>query len=189
MDWQEFINWISNYNNLIPSVQVFVAGVTAFATIVLVYVTWVLACLTEKKPFVVCNTELRSHGFRISSNLVIKNTGNATAFNIQAKISCAKQKPNEKPPEHETEFTLFISLLLPGQSIPHKILDELGNPKKFDVIVSWASKPKGRRSRNLTYTVDNSDKLIGQWQEGSLGQIAEELAKGNAYTRFRQNRD
>ena len=89
----------------------------------------------------------------IVSYLTIKNTGNATAFDIEAKISRVLSEKDEKPSEHDIEATLFISLLLPGQSIPHKILNKLGNPKIFNVTVSWASKPKGRKQLPLTYTV------------------------------------
>ena len=58
---QEFINWISDYNNLILSVQVFVAGVTAFATVVLAFVTRALARCNQARTFCGLQYKIKSN--------------------------------------------------------------------------------------------------------------------------------
>ncbi len=172
---QEFIDWFSEYYNLIPFVQVFVAGVTAFATVVLAFVTWNLARVSKRSPFVICNIE-SSAASVIALHLIIKNTGNATAFDINAKIFPALPDIHGNPCKDKTETNFCISLLPPNQGFPYMSFQVKDIPEEpFDVIVSWASKPKGRKRKSISYTMGTRDDFGRGWEEKGLDQIAREL--------------
>ncbi|UXS45927.1 hypothetical protein [Agrobacterium tumefaciens] len=86
--------WLTQPGNLLTLAQVLAALVTAFATWALWRVTKVLAVETSalakmtSNPFVVCY--LRSgHSNPKAMNLTLENTGNATAFDIQLRVTPA----------------------------------------------------------------------------------------------------
>ena len=167
---QEFIDWFSEYDNLIPSVQVFVASVTALATVVLVYVTWVLARVSKKKPFVLCTIGSAPY-MDGGLDAVIKNTGNATAFDIEIKFESDSNLPIDKK-----QLILNFSLLTPGQVLhPHSNLEDWKTQTKIHLIISWASKPFGRRQKSLKYIIDYGDRNKRGWSENELKNISQEL--------------
>ena len=154
---------------------VLATGVIAFATVVLVYVTWVLARVSKREPFVICNIE-SSAASVIALHLIIKNTGNATAFDINAKIFPALPDIHGDPRKDKTETNFCISLLPPNQGFPYMSFQVKDIPEEpFDVIVSWASKPKGRKRKSISYTMGSRDDFGRGWEEKGLDQIAKEL--------------
>ena len=173
---QEFIDWISHYNNLIMSVQVLIAGVTAFATVVLVYITWVLARLSKREAYVVGNLESTEYEPRYV-NFVIRNTGNATAFDIKVNITPAIPDIYGKPIKGETENNFRVLILPPNQKFSFLGFDSREAPMDtFDVTISWASKPKGKRKKSLTHSIDNRGNQ-GGWRVKGLDRIARECEK------------
>lgn len=92
---------------------------TAIATIALVWFTGVLAKETRvlaartSQPFVICTLE-SSEASKTAFNQVIRNTGNAAAFNIEIKIDPKLPKLNGGG-EHPNLRT--VSLLPPGRSL------------------------------------------------------------------------
>ncbi len=173
---QEFIDWISHYNNLIMSVQVLIAGVTAFATVVLAFVTRNLARVSKREPYVVGNLESAEYEPRYV-NFVIKNTGNAIAFNIKVNITPAIPDIDGTPIKGETENNFKVLILPPNQKFSFLGFDSRKAPmEKFDVTISWASKPKGKRRKSLTHSIDNRGNQ-GGWGVKGLDRIAREFEK------------
>lgn len=104
--------------NFVTLTQVLAALVTAVATIALWRVTRVLAIETTTlakmtaQPFVVCWLE-SSASSAIALNLTLRNTGNATAFDIRMVLTPAlPENPNQAPTENNSE-TVFRTSLLP----------------------------------------------------------------------------
>ncbi len=167
---QEFIDWISHYNNLIPSVQVFVASVTAFATVVLAFVTWNLAQVSKREAYVVC-TISPAPSLEGGLHAVIKNTGNATAFDIEIKLESDRDLPTDKK-----ELILNFSLLTPGQVLhPHSNLFDWKTQTKIYATITWASKPNRRKQKPLKYIIDDSDKNKRGRSENAIKNISIEL--------------
>ncbi len=173
---QEFIDWFSKYDNLIPFVQVFVAGVTAFATVVLAFVTRNLARVSEQKPYVICSLESSLSTPRFV-NFVIINTGNAPAFDIKAETSPPIPYVDGSEPELDVGSDFSILTLPPNQKCSFSGFDITKFPmKKFDITISWALKPNGKRQKPLTHSINNRGDR-GGWHDKSLDEIARELEK------------
>ena len=106
--------------NALALAQLVAAFVTAIATIALWRVTRVLVGETKTlaamtlRPFVVCSAE-SSPVSAISFNLVLRNTGNATAFDVKLQLSPPLANPDGSPLADETMTKWEISLLPPGQ--------------------------------------------------------------------------
>ena len=167
---QEFIDWFSEYDNLILFVQVFVAGVTAVATIVLAFVTWNLARVSKRAPFVVCSLG-HSQTVQESLHAFIINTGNATAFDIEVHFEADRVSPTDKK-----ELKLNFSLLTPGQVLhPHSNLEGWETKTKIYLTITWALKPNGRRQKPLKYIIDDSDENKGGLSENELRNITNQL--------------
>ncbi len=178
---QEVIDCIIESITFIDLVQIIVAGVTAFAAIALVMATIALIRVTKRKPFAVCTIESSEIAFT-ALNVVIRNTGNATAFDINTKITPPIPNPDGKMPEGETETNLYVSILPPEQGFPHRVFQSWNSPvKKFNVNISWASKPNGWewQRKSLTYIIDNSDELRSGFIVGGVHKITQELVTFN----------
>ncbi|MCA8835521.1 MAG: hypothetical protein K8953_10605 [Proteobacteria bacterium] len=166
---------------------VLATGVIAFATVVLVYVTWNLARVSKRAPFVVGNLE-SSVAHPRYVNFVIRNTGNAPAFDIKAEISPPIPDVDGKPfegqigidgkPLDSTVGSHYSILILP----PNQMYSFMGfdtrktSMEKFDITISWASKPNGKRQKPLTHSIDNRGNR-GGWHDKGLDEIARELEK------------
>lgn len=114
--------WLTQPGNLLTLAQVLAALVTAFATWALWRVTKVLAVETSalakmtSNPFVVCY--LRSgHSNPKAMNLTLENTGNATAFDIQLRVTPALPGPNSNGVVEKDATTFECSLLPPGKDL------------------------------------------------------------------------
>lgn len=129
------------------------------------------------RPFVVCGIE-SSLADPTALNLVIRNTGNATAFDIKATITPPLPKPNGEPNEDATQTELEISFLPPGQVLPRKGVMSRDIPQtNFSVVVSWSLEPHSTNRETLEYSIEASDGFRGGWNEKGLHQIAQEIEK------------
>lgn len=172
---QDFINWFSDYGNLITSVQVLATGVIAFATVVLWLATRNLARVTKPKPFVIGYLESSEYHPRYV-NFVIINTGNAPAFDIEVNVFPALPDIDGKSLEGETETVNSVFILPPNQKFSFQGFDTRPAPmEKFDVTISWASRPKSSKREVLTHSIRNIGN--GGWEVKGLDRIARELEK------------
>ena len=151
-------------------------GVIAVATIVLVYVTWNLARVSKRSPFVMCYLESSAYHPRYV-NFVVMNTGDAPAFNIKANVSPAIPDIYGKSREGETESNFSVLVLPPNRSFPIRgfNLDDV-SIEKFDITVSWYSKSNGGKPKILTHSMSNRSSK-GGWGEKGLDRIAREFEK------------
>jgi hypothetical protein len=177
------IAWLSNGENALAAAQVAVALVTALATLALWRVTRVLAVETSalakmtSRPFVVCALE-SSGASAVALNLALRNTGNATAFDIKLNMSPALPKPNGANPDDERLTTHDISLLPPGQVLNIQgVMGPEVHDKVFNVSVSWASMPGASERETLAYEIEAKDGFRGGWNTKGPHHIAEELEK------------
>ncbi len=156
---------------------VLATSVIAVATIVLVYVTWNLARVSKREPFVVCFMESSLHSLR-AVNFIVKNTGNATAFDIKVNTTPALPKVGVQRKD-ATETNRKISILPPEQSLSIEAFSIQKPPIKtlpeYRVTVSWATKPKGKKCNPIAYTIGHIDDFRRKWTEDGLHEIRQEL--------------
>ena len=183
---QDLICWFFVYENIVALWQwlviigdfiieklapIIIASIIAYLTYVLGQATKNLVSVTKPKPNVICTIQ-RSYRHGGGLNFVIRNTGTAPAFEIEASVEAY-----EKTPTGEKNRKFKLSILAPNQGyITLNGLKGLMNPMQFDVNVSWKSKIGGKRNKPLEYTIDNSSEGKGGWHEAGLDQIAEEIA-------------
>lgn len=92
MWFENLLKWFAVADNALSFAQLVAAFVTALATFALWRVTRVLAVETKtlaamtSRPFVVCSLE-SSGASAIALNLTLRNTGNATAFDVKLELS------------------------------------------------------------------------------------------------------
>ena len=160
------------------------AVVTAFATLALFMVTWVLAKETRRlarltsQPQVVASIQTNPWG-SMFADIHVQNTGNATAFDIQ--VAFDPPLTVEDPVEPSDPVPLqTISLLKPGQSLDSylapfsDIIDDI-----HTVTVSWKRDPADNARESLSYTVRVAD-IRGMSHLGNgdpVIQIADDIRK------------
>lgn len=111
----------------------------------------------------------------IHADLIISNTGNATAYNIKISFS-----PNPALDKGDKMPLQNISILKPGQSIssyltPYENLFE----KSYDVSLSWSRNTQNNDLEKNSYTINMAD-IEGITKLGAsdpLIQIAEQMKK------------
>ena len=176
-------HWIIRDGNALAAMQLFAAFVTALATLALWRVTNVLAKETSalarmtSRPFVVCSLE-SSLADPTALDLTVRNTGNATAFDVHFKISPALRKPDGSEPELTSEAEYKVSLLPPGQRLP--IAGVMGRDigeKRYTAKVSWAALPGANERESINYQFEPSDGFRGGWNTKGLHQVANELER------------
>jgi hypothetical protein len=123
--WGAFIAWITVGENMLTIAQLAAAFITALATFALWRVTRVLAVETSElakmtsRPFVICGIE-SSLADPTALNLVLRNTGNAAAFDIKTRVTPPLPQSNGTIGEGETETLVDVSYLPPGQVLSRK---------------------------------------------------------------------
>lgn len=183
MSFDAIAAWFTDGENLLAAAQVVAALVTALATLALWRVTRVLAVETSalakmtSRPFVV--GALESSGANPKAlNLTLRNTGNATAFDIKLEMSPPLPKPNGDKPKGETFTRHEISLLPPEQALH---IQGVTGPDVYDevfaVTLSWAGMPGASDRETLSYKIKFKDGFRGGWGTKGLHHIAEELEK------------
>ena len=180
---ESVVAWFAKPENALAFSQLAAAAVTAIATIALWRVTRVLAVETKtlaamtSRPFVVCSLE-SSPASAIALNLTLRNTGNATAFDVKLELSPALEKPDGSQPDDPTMTTWEISLLPPGQALTTQgVLGPKVHVKVFSAKVSWASLPGAIVRESLSYKFEPKDGFRGGFASKGLHNIAEELEK------------
>ncbi len=153
--------------------EVFATLIIAGATIVLVMATRNLVSLTKKNPNVIPTIESNFNKNHRKLHLIIRNTGDAPAFNIEVEIQAIKEQHQDFP-----LFKTGVSVLAPDKGfIPIMSLDLWVAPIKFKINTSWTSKIDGERYYSPEQIIDYTDGNRLGWHEAGLDQIAEAIAK------------
>ena len=174
--------WFGVAANSLAFAQLVAAFVTALATIALWQVTKVLAVETKtlaamtSRPFVVCSLE-SSGASAIALNLTLRNTGNATAFDVKLALSPALSRPDGTAND-DPQTTWDISLLPPGQALTTQgVMGPEVHDKVYSATVSWAALPGATIRESLSYSFAAKDGFRGGWNTKGPHHIAEELEK------------
>jgi hypothetical protein len=182
LSFDAFKEWFSEGANALSAAQVLAAFVTALATLALWRVTKVLAVETKtlaaltSRPFVVCSLESSRAG-AIAMNLTLRNTGNATAFDVRLELSPALNAPCGNASE-EPLTKWDVSMLPPGQALTTQGVmgpDIHGNV--YSATVSWAAMPGASVRETLSYSFAAKDGFRGGWNTKGTHHVAEELEK------------
>jgi len=181
--FETFITWIRVGENILTVAQLAAAFITALATLALWRVTRVLAVETSElakmtsRPFVVCGIE-SSLADPTALNLVVRNTGNAAAFDIKAKITPPLPQANGTTGEDQTETLVDVSYLPPGRVLSRQgVMTRDVYDIKFNVEISWASYPSSLDRETLIYIFEGRDGFNGGFIEKGMHEIANELEK------------
>lgn len=182
MWFQNAVAWFTDAANSLAFAQLLAAFVTALATIALWRVTKVLAVETKtlaamtSRPFVVCSLE-SSGASAIALNLTLRNTGNATAFDVKLELSPALTKPDGTAND-DPQTAWEISLLPPGQALTTQgVMGPEVHDQTYSATVSWAALPGAVVRESLSYSFAAKDGFRGGWNTKGPHQIAEELEK------------
>lgn len=183
MTFGSIVEWFSQGANALAFSQLVAAGVTAIATIALWRVTRVLAVETKvlakmtSQPFVVSSFEF-SGADPTALNLTLRNTGNATAFDVKFRITPAPPKANGQPSKNPEEKTYEISLLPPGQMLP--LQGVMGRDVKeatYEVWISWSQLPGGKDREQLNYKTEPKDGFRGGFHTKNVHHVANEIER------------
>ncbi len=182
MWFQTVVAWFNVAANSLAFAQLVAAFVTALATIALWRVTKVLAIETRTlaamtaRPFIVCSLE-SSGASAIALNLTLRNTGNATAFDVKLELSPALTKPDGTTND-DPQTTWDISLLPPGQALSAQgVMGPDVHDKTYSATISWAAMPGASVRETLSYSFAAKDGFRGGWNTKGPHHIAEELEK------------
>lgn len=169
--------------NALSLAQLFAALITAAATFALWRVTRVLAAETTvlakmtAQPFVVCWLE-SSSASSIALNLTLRNTGNATAFDIQLRLSSALPMPSGEASDNPSETTFATSMLPPGQALKTQgVMGRDLHDQVYRAQISWTTRPGEHEREVLEYSFEPKDGFRGGWNVKGVHHIAEELEK------------
>ncbi|MVA71482.1 hypothetical protein GOZ81_10385 [Agrobacterium vitis] len=169
--------------NIMAVAQVVAAFVTAAATIALWHVTRILAVETKvlssmtSRPFVIFTIE-SSLADATAMDAIVRNTGNAAAFDVIVNVSPSLPQPDGGRPEVGTETLIEVSLLPPGAVLPTRgVMSRDIRDQRFLVHVSWSSSPGSSRRESTSYSIEAKDGFRGGWRVKGQHQMAEELEK------------
>lgn len=157
------------------------SSVTAIATIVLAFLTWVLAKATRamadatSNAQIVASLEANTWSLR-HLDLIVENSGNASAFDVE--VCFDPPLPMDRVRKERPLPYQKLSVVRPGQSFASYAC-EFSSVKglSFKVTTSWKKNPTSNRRDRLEYVYD----LTGFEGATSLGrrspeiQIAEEI--------------
>ncbi|MFD1482550.1 hypothetical protein [Paracoccus nototheniae] len=175
--------WFSNGANVLVAAQVFAGVVTALATIALWRVTRVLAVETKvlakmtSQPFVVLNFE-SSGADPTAINLTLRNTGNATAFDVKLRITPAPPQANGQPAANPEQKAAEVSLLPPGQVLPLQgVMSRDVGDAVYEVWVSWSRMPGSSEREELTYKTEPEHGFRGGFHTKNVHHVVAEIEK------------
>ncbi|MEJ5087129.1 hypothetical protein [Brucella pseudogrignonensis] len=165
--------------------QLLAALVTAVATIALWYVTRVLAVETKtlakmtSQPFVVCSLQ-SSQADASALDLILENTGNAVAFDVDVTITPALPDPHGNKVERETNSKINISMLPPSLTYRKQgVMWRDVYDQNYQVKIDWKTHPEKSNVETLSYSFSPKEGFRGGWNVKGLHQIANELEKVN----------
>lgn len=180
------LNWISDPSNA-TILQVLSAFATAIATIILCYATIILARETKilsnasSQAHVTATIEQNIWSFN-HVDLIVSNSGNAAAYNIQINFEPplpefgdgTRSRKNSNSPISQ------ISLLRPAQLMKSNLcsLSKL-HDKAFKVVITWKKHPKAKKVETLSYDLSMLDyqDMSQLGANNPLTQMAQELKK------------
>ena len=133
--------------------QVSLPFVPALATMALVWVTWTLAKETRRmaqasQPFVTATIEWNTWSMK-HCDFVLQNTGNAPAFDIEARVTPTIRSDLRKDLEMPLQK---VSILRPGQTMRSYLAnsEEVGDEVRR-VELKWRRKPGDKREMSVAY--------------------------------------
>lgn len=183
MWFEKLVGWFTEADNALAFAQLIAAFVTAIATFALWRVTRILAietktlAATSSRAFVVSSFE-SSGADPTALNITLRNTGNATAFDVKLRISPALPRYDGQKSEDETQTTFETSLLPPGVVLPFQGVMSRDVPEGiFEVNVSWSQMPGDTNRQQIAYKTEPKDGFRGGWDTKGLHQIAQEIEK------------
>lgn len=182
MWFENLLKWFTEADNVLSFAQLVAAFVTALATFALWRVTRVLAVETKtlaamtSHSFVVGTFEQSAAGSG-TFDVVLRNTGNSTAFDIKLKFEPALPKGDGQA-DLEKETSFEASILSPGQHLPLSAVMFRDAPEtNFKVFVSWSSAPSSKDRNQMNYeTKIYTGRSLG-WNVKGTHDIANELEK------------
>lgn len=144
------------------NVSAFSSVITAFATIALFYVTWVLAKETKvlsrasSQAHVTATIEPNAWGVTYV-DLLVSNSGNAVAYDIFIEFD----PPLPHATGHRRDLSLplqKISILRPGQILQSNLaaFSEVSK-KEYSVKISWKEDPRSAKRESLSYQLSMLD--------------------------------
>lgn len=170
------------YETLRADAQTWSMVVSAAATIALGFFTWVLARETKRlsrataQAHIVATLE-PNHWSLMHVDLIVTNTGNAAAHDVEVSFSPEFEKDGHKDKGRPLRH---ISVLKPGQSLSSYVGEyNFFHGKAFQVSTSWKHHPGERKRQSLSYELSMGD-YDGYGHLGAhspLIQIAEQLKK------------
>lgn len=175
------MEWSALVRGMPATIAVLGAVITALATVMLWRVTKVLAVETKRmaeasaQPQVVANIEPNQWA-AMYADIVVANTGNATAFDVRVEFDPEIPKEPEMPDRPPPLRT--VSLLRPGQKLVsyltkfQPIIDV-----SYSVTVSWKRQPADQERETITYPL-NLKEMDGRGNLGAadpMTQIATEV--------------
>ncbi|MES2969205.1 MAG: hypothetical protein V4804_10705 [Pseudomonadota bacterium] len=180
---ESVVAWLAKPENALAFSQLAAAAVTAIATIALWRVTRILAVETKtlaamtSRPFVVCSAESSPISAN-SFNLVLRSTGNATAFDVRVQLSPPIANPDGSQLADDTMTSWEVSLLPPGQALTKYVgFGPDIHDKTYSANVSWASLPGSSARESLSYKFQGKDGFQGGVIAKGPHHIAEEFEK------------
>lgn len=182
---ERLVGWFAEAANTLAFAQLVAAFVTAAATFALWRVTRVLAVETKtlakmtSQPFVVASLEsVPGISAHTVLNFVLRNTGNATAFDVKVTVSPELPKVANGVPSLDNETLFETSLLPPGQTLPLQgaVLEKV-HDKTFNLTVSWSSLPGAKPVEPIKYAIRGKDLPNEDWNVKGLHNLAEEVQK------------
>jgi hypothetical protein len=159
------------------------ALITAVATIFLWRVTKTLAVETKRlaqasaQPQIVAAFEANQWAINYA-DIVVANTGNASAFDIQLAFDPALPKGDERT--NLNAPLQRVSVLKPGQSVSSYLCEFRHlTDKSFTVTASWRRDPHASQREAISYVVDmrEIDNVSYLGSRSPFNQLAEELKK------------
>ena len=136
--------------------------VTAVATIFLWRVTKLLAKETTRmveasdQPHVVATLSPNRWSLR-HFDLLVDNTGNATAYDIQVRFDPPLENGEARKEDAKIPFE-SVSVLKPGQGLRSYLADiSVLEGKAFEVTISWRRGSKDKPEETNVYTLDMAD--------------------------------
>lgn len=157
---------------------------TALATFFLWRVTKILAIETKRmadasaQPQVVASITLNKWAMN-HADLVVENTGNATAFDIEITFDPPLENGEVRPDDHVVPFQR-VSILKPAQSLSSYLSESAPLiDQAYNVSISWKLTPLAVERQTLSYTFRMGD-YKGMSQLGASDpsiQIAEQVKK------------
>lgn len=149
----------------VEGIQLASIVVTAVATAILGYATWVLAretrVLSRATSQAHVTVTLEPNSWAINHvDIIVANSGNAVAYDIAAKFEPPLPEGPEGSGHRKAMGTPFghISVLRPAQSMQSNLCEfALVSKRTYQVTVTWRHHPKAKRREELSYELSMMD--------------------------------